>query len=88
VLSGMSPGGGDSVPAGAGAADAAPLAAGVVGRGPADCVAGALPELLLQPAAISPARASTRSRLVVTAALAMSMPGRYREAGKRRRCAR
>lgn len=79
----MSPGGGDSVAAAdtLEAAGVALEAAGVAGA------AGALLELL-QAAAQSPAAARTRIRRVTTAALAMSMPGRYKEAGKRHRCAR
>jgi hypothetical protein len=49
--------------------------------------AGVLLEAL-QAAAHSPAMARTAIRRVTTVALAMSMPGRYKDDGKPRRCAR
>lgn len=79
MLSGMSPGGGDSV------ATAPALAAGADGEA---FGAGPVLGLLLQPAAHTPAAARTRTRRVTATALTLSMPGRYKEPGERRRCAR
>lgn len=75
MLSGMSPGGGVSVPAAAGAALVPAGAAGEADDVLGGCDAGELDELPLHPAASSPAAARTRSRPVVAAALAMSMAG-------------
>jgi len=81
----MSPGGGDSVPAGAapippGALDAAGALDATGDVGP---VAGELTELL-HAAAQNPAAARTRICRVTT----RFMAGRYSPAGKPRRCAR
>ena len=84
----MSPGGGDSV-----AADVA-LAVPLAGAVKAGCYAGVLPALpvllplLLQATAQSPTAARMRRRLITTTAVSKSIPGRYRQPGERRRCAR
>jgi hypothetical protein len=75
----MSPGGGDSVPAAAGAwLEADALAAGALAVDAADPDRGADALLLglpLQPAAISPVPARTMSRVTAPGALAFFMGG-------------
>jgi len=84
-VSGISPGGGVSVAAGAAPAgdDAAGDDAAVADVA---CGVGVLPEPLLQALAQSPAAARTASRMVTV--LALLMAGCYESADQRRLCAR
>jgi len=79
-VSGISPGGGVSVPVGAAPAGDDAAVADVA------CGAGVLPEPLLQALAQNPAAARTASRMVIV--LALLMAGCYESTDQRRLCAR
>jgi len=64
------------------------LAVAPAGAVEAGGAAGVLPEPPLQATAQSPTAARVTGRLIVPTALTKSMPGRYKQPGKGRRCAR